>query len=206
MTQAITPQQFVAKWSTIQQKETAVSQSHFNDICALVGHAPPIAYDPTGKNFSFEAQTSKPGRPKRVRRRLLPRPLHLGIQRAAQRSRPRLPPAPALPRSARQPPPPPKDVADIAYQRLLKSRTLTNLYNVLVYFRENKALGQLWDSTEFAKVTRKSVTRAQIQELDDIHRALDTAVLDAYRWPHDLNDEQILERLLALNLERAAAQ
>jgi len=28
-------------------------------------------------------------------------------------------------------------------------------------------------------------------------------VLDAYGWPHDLADEQILERLLALNLERA---
>ncbi|WP_420643133.1 hypothetical protein [Candidatus Leptofilum sp.] len=27
----ITPKQFVAKWSQIQQKETAVSQSHFND-------------------------------------------------------------------------------------------------------------------------------------------------------------------------------
>jgi len=26
------PEQFVAKWSQIQQKETAVSQSHFNDI------------------------------------------------------------------------------------------------------------------------------------------------------------------------------
>ena len=34
---------------------------------------------------------------------------------------------------------------------------------------------------------------------------LDQAVLDAYGWPHDLTDEQILERLLALNLERAAA-
>ena len=29
------------------------------------------------------------------------------------------------------------------------------------------------------------------------------AVLDAYGWPHDLSDEEILERLLALNLERA---
>jgi hypothetical protein len=29
-------------------------------------------------------------------------------------------------------------------------------------------------------------------------------VCDAYGWPHDLSDEQILERLLALNLERAA--
>lgn len=27
---------------------------------------------------------------------------------------------------------------------------------------------------------------------------------DAYGWPHDLSDEEILERLLALNLERAA--
>ena len=28
-------------------------------------------------------------------------------------------------------------------------------------------------------------------------------VLDAYGWPRDLGDEAILERLLALNLERA---
>jgi hypothetical protein len=28
-------------------------------------------------------------------------------------------------------------------------------------------------------------------------------VLAAYGWPADLSDEQILERLLALNLERA---
>ncbi len=34
----------------------------------------------------------------------------------------------------------------------------------------------------------------------------DTAVLDAYGWPHSLSDEEILEHLLALNLERAAAQ
>jgi hypothetical protein len=30
-------------------------------------------------------------------------------------------------------------------------------------------------------------------------------VLDTYGWPHDLSDEQILERLLALNLKRAGA-
>jgi hypothetical protein len=28
-------------------------------------------------------------------------------------------------------------------------------------------------------------------------------MLDAYDWPRDLGDEEILERLLALNLERA---
>ncbi len=32
------------------------------------------------------------------------------------------------------------------------------------------------------------------------------AVLDAYSWPHDLSDEEILTRLLALNGERARGQ
>jgi len=39
--------------------------------------------------------------------------------------------------------------------------------------------------------------------LTKTHRKLDAAVFDAYGWPHDLSDEEILERLLALNLERA---
>ncbi len=90
-----------------------------------------------------------------------------------------------------------------AYDKLVAKRTLTNLYNGLVYYRETVKAGQLFDRAEFDKVTRKSVTPADIQELDDIHAALDTAVLDAYGWPHNLTDEQILERLLALNLERA---
>jgi hypothetical protein len=38
------------------------------------------------------------------------------------------------------------------------------------------------------------------------HRDLDAAVAKAYGWPADLSDEQILERLFALNQERAAAQ
>lgn len=55
----------------------------------------------------------------------------------------------------------------------LKKRTLTNLYN------------------------------ARPAWLAAAHERLDHAVLDAYGWPHDLGDEAILERLLALNLERA---
>jgi type II restriction/modification system DNA methylase subunit YeeA len=57
----MTPQQFVQRWSQIQLKETAAAQSHFNDICALVGHAPPIVADPTGAFFTFEASTDKTG-------------------------------------------------------------------------------------------------------------------------------------------------
>ena len=39
--------------------------------------------------------------------------------------------------------------------------------------------------------------------LTDAHRRLDTAVLAAYGWPADLDDNAILEHLLALNLARA---
>lgn len=58
----------------------------------------------------------------------------------------------------------------------LKKRTLTNLYN------ERPA----W--------------------LDLAHRKLDAAVAAGYGFPADLSGEQILERLLALNLERAAEE
>jgi len=39
--------------------------------------------------------------------------------------------------------------------------------------------------------------------LDLAHRRLDQAVFAAYGWPTDLSDEDILERLLALNLDLA---
>ena len=55
----LTASQFAAKWSQIQQKETAVSQSHFNDICHLVGHPTPLEYDPAGQTFVFEASSCK---------------------------------------------------------------------------------------------------------------------------------------------------
>ncbi len=58
----------------------------------------------------------------------------------------------------------------------LKKRTLTNLYN------------------------------ERPPWLDQAHKALDQAVFAAYGWPDDLGDEDILTRLLALNLERAVGQ
>ena len=56
----------------------------------------------------------------------------------------------------------------------LKDRTLTNLYN------------------------------ARPDWLSVAHRTLDAAVFAAYGWPDTLSDDEILSRLLALNLERAA--
>ena len=42
--------------------------------------------------------------------------------------------------------------------------------------------------------------------LENIHAQLDAAVTDAYGWLADLPDAEILEGLLALNLERAEAE
>jgi hypothetical protein len=41
--------------------------------------------------------------------------------------------------------------------------------------------------------------------LANAHATLDSATLAAYGWPADLTDTDMLERLLALNLERAVA-
>ena len=42
--------------------------------------------------------------------------------------------------------------------------------------------------------------------LRQLHDELDAAVFDAYGWPVTLTDEEILERLVALNAERAAEE
>jgi hypothetical protein len=44
------------------------------------------------------------------------------------------------------------------------------------------------------------------QWLQHAHRILDDAVLTAYGWPTDLTNDEILQRLLALNHERAKAE
>ena len=42
--------------------------------------------------------------------------------------------------------------------------------------------------------------------LEDIHGELDAAVLDTYHWPTDLTEDVLLDRLLSLNLARAAKE
>ncbi|MEI8334744.1 MAG: type IIL restriction-modification enzyme MmeI, partial [Chloroflexota bacterium] len=59
---------------------------------------------------------------------------------------------------------------------------------------------------ELAKRTLTNLYNARPTWLANAHATLDAAVLDAYGWPADLPDAGILERLLDLNLERAAAE
>jgi len=63
-----------------------------------------------------------------------------------------------------------------APEEVLKKRTLTNLYNERPTWLKNA------------------------------HQKLDKAVFDAYGWPEGLTDEEILARLLALNLARAGEE
>ena len=59
-----------------------------------------------------------------------------------------------------------------------------------------------------AELRKRTLTNLYNQRptwLANIHVRLDAAVADAYGWPADLPDAEILERLLALNLERAGA-
>lgn len=91
-----------------------------------------------------------------------------------------------------------------------KKRTLTNLYNGLVDFRENylalppNEREQAWRKSYKSPVGWLSYDT--IVDLHDIHTELDEAVVSAYGWEQGLTDTEILERLLALNLERAAGQ
>jgi hypothetical protein len=60
-----------------------------------------------------------------------------------------------------------------------------------------------------AKLKGRTLTKLYNERptwLDNAHKQLDAAVAAAYGWPADLSDEQILEKLLVLNLERAAEE
>jgi hypothetical protein len=56
------------------------------------------------------------------------------------------------------------------------------------------------------ELTKRTLTNLYNQRpawLDAAHKRLDAAVFVAYDWPQELSDEEILARLLALNLTRA---
>jgi hypothetical protein len=59
MTPSLTPQAFVAKWRHVELKERSACQEHFIDLCYLINHPTPIAADPTGTSFAFEAGVDK---------------------------------------------------------------------------------------------------------------------------------------------------
>ncbi len=63
--------------------------------------------------------------------------------------------------------------------------------------------GPAASADELKKRTLTALYNQRPTWLDLAHRKLDAAVLDAYGWPHDLGDEDLLARLLALNEVRS---
>ena len=55
----MTPDEFIAKWSASELKESQAAQSHFNDLCRMLGEPTPIEADPTGESYCFERGAKK---------------------------------------------------------------------------------------------------------------------------------------------------
>jgi hypothetical protein len=86
--------------------------------------------------------------------------------------------------------------------------TMTGMYNVLEKLRAADSTHthtHTHTHTNCALSAKEQEIHEQglVSVLKQIHDDLDAAVADAYGWPADLSDEEILARLVALNHERA---
>jgi hypothetical protein len=52
--EAMTPLEFVKKWSDGQLRERQASQEHFIDLCRLLGEPTPAEDDPIGERYCFD--------------------------------------------------------------------------------------------------------------------------------------------------------
>jgi len=75
--------------------------------------------------------------------------------------------------------------------------TLTQMYNVLEKLKSGEALNAADEAIK---------DKGLILILKEHHEKIDALVFEAYGWPQTLTDEEILERLVALNPERAAEE
>lgn len=84
-----------------------------------------------------------------------------------------------------------------AQQKAHPKLTLTAMYNVL----EKLRAGERIEGKD-----RDIYDQGLIGILRDLHDQIDAAVAEAYGWPADLTDDEILHRLVDLNRERAAEE
>lgn len=82
-------------------------------------------------------------------------------------------------------------------QVLYPTLTITDMYNVLEKLRAGEVL-----SIKEQRIYEQGLVSILLQ----LHNELDAAVAAAYGWSVNLSDEEILEKLVALNKERAAEE
>ena len=56
---AMTPSEYIAKWRASELKERSAAQSHFNDLCGMLGEPTPTDADPAGEWYCFERGARK---------------------------------------------------------------------------------------------------------------------------------------------------
>jgi type II restriction/modification system DNA methylase subunit YeeA len=55
----LTPDQFISKWKSAELTERAAAQSHFIDLCRVLGEPAPTDVDPKGEWYAFEKGATK---------------------------------------------------------------------------------------------------------------------------------------------------
>ncbi|MGA9992271.1 MAG: hypothetical protein WBP86_08075 [Thiobacillaceae bacterium] len=184
----MTPQAFIAKWRDNPLSERAGAQPHFEDLCDLLGVVKPR----DSESYQYERGAARTGAGRRLyTARYLPSPAR-GRGELARTTAPSLTLNPSrasgggtsiarrrekAQRTEEQANFPLRPVAKPGHEAKLKKRKLTNLYE------------------------------ARPAWLDNAHKELDAAAAAAYGWADytpEMRDEEILRRLPALNLERAA--
>lgn len=84
-----------------------------------------------------------------------------------------------------------------ARQQAYADLALTDVYNVLEKLRAGQALNAAEQAIR---------SQALVDTLRQLHDDIDRATLAAYGWPAELTDDEIIDRLLRLNAERAAEE
>ncbi|MEJ7913307.1 MAG: type IIL restriction-modification enzyme MmeI, partial [Chitinophagaceae bacterium] len=82
-------------------------------------------------------------------------------------------------------------------QALYSTLTITDMYNVMEKMRKRESL-----NAKEQRIHEQGLVSILLQ----LHNELDNAVSDAYIWPANISEEEILEKLVALNKERAAEE
>src|SRR5258708_2739985 len=86
------------------------------------------------------------------------------------------------------------------------SLTLTQMYNVLEKLKATEAAKLAQSEASLTPAEEDIKDKGLILILKELQEKLDRLVFEAYGWPETLSDEEILEKLVALNHERAAEE
>lgn len=173
MPASITPQKFVQKWKNTQLKESAAAQQHFLDLCRLIGHETPAQVDHKGEWFTFEAGASKQTGGQGWAD--VWKKGHFGWEYKGAHA----------------------DL-DKAYQQLLQYRESLQNPPLLVVSDMQRIVVHTNFTNSVKRIYELALEDLLIPQKLDILRA----VFDTFGWPHEMSDEEILERLLELNLQR----